>query len=257
MFDIRTSIYAPAADTARGDFWNTNPQVVASLHTLRLDSNGRHERMLAAEPWDLAIVDEAHHLNADEQAGPTLGFKLIQQLVGGGRIRSMVFFTGTPHRGKPFGFFSLLGLLQPDKFGPTMSHSEQLRRLPDAMIRNNKQNVTDLRGKPLFKEPLVQSRTYEYSPAEQQFYDMLTEFIVTGTRRLSRAWARAAIALRVPSGHMGPQHLATRRPRQRISLAAALRAGRRDRGCGRSHRRLRARLPHARRGEGHHLRAAP
>lgn len=180
MFDIRTSIYAPAADTSRGDFWNTNPQVVASLHTLRIDSNGRHQRMMEAEPWDLVLVDEAHHLNADEQAGPTLGFKFIQQLVGGGRIRSMVFFTGTPHRGKPFGFFSLLGLLQPAKFGPKLSHAEQLRRLPDVMIRNNKQNVTDLRGKALFKEPVVQSRTYEYTFAEQRFYDMLTEFIVTG-----------------------------------------------------------------------------
>ncbi len=180
MFDIRTSIYAPSADTARGDFWNTNPQVVASLHTVRLDSSGRHERMLQAEPWDLVVIDEAHHLNADEQAGPTLGFKLVQQLVGSGRIRSMVFFTGTPHRGKPFGFISLLGLLQPDKFGPKFSYREQLRMLPEIMIRNNKQNVTDLHGKALFKEPIVESRTYQYSSAEQQFYDMLTEFIVTG-----------------------------------------------------------------------------
>ena len=180
MFDIRTSIYASSADTARGDFWNTNPQVVASLHTIRLDSNDRHDRMLQAEPWDLAVIDEAHHLNADEQAGPTLGFKLVQQLVGNGRIRSMVFFTGTPHRGKPFGFFSLLGLLQPETFGPKFPYGDQLRMLPGIMIRNNKQNVTDLHGKALFKEPVVESRTYAYTPAEEQFYNMLTEFIVTG-----------------------------------------------------------------------------
>lgn len=180
MFDIRTSIYAPSADTARGDFWNTNPQVVVSLHTVRLDSNGRHKRMLEAEPWDLTIVDEAHHLNADEQAGPTLGFKLVQQLVGTGRIRSMVFFTGTPHRGKPFGFFSLLSLLRPDRFGPKLPCGDQLRLLPEIMIRNNKQNVTDLHGKALFKEPVVESRTYDYTQAEDQFYKTLTEFIVTG-----------------------------------------------------------------------------
>lgn len=180
MFDIRTSVYAAAADTERSDFWNTNPQVVASLHTLRLDSNSRHNRMLTADPWDLMIVDEAHHLNADEQAGPTLGFRLVQQLVGAGRARSMVFFTGTPHRGKPFGFFSLLGLLRPDQFGPKLPHAEQLRRLPGIMIRNNKQNVTDLHGATLFKEPVVQSRTYRYSAIEEQFYNMLTEFIVTG-----------------------------------------------------------------------------
>lgn len=180
MFDIRTSVYAASADTERGDFWNTNPQVVASLHTVRLDVNGRHKRMLQAEPWDLAIVDEAHHLNADEQAGPTLGFRLVQQLVSNRRIRSMVFFTGTPHRGKPFGFFSLLSLLRPDRFGPKLPYSDQLRLLPEIMIRNNKQNVTDLHGKALFRQPVVESRTYSYSPAEQRFYDMLTEFIITG-----------------------------------------------------------------------------
>ena len=48
------------------------------------------------------------------------------------------------------------------------------------MIRNNKQNVTDLRGAKLFKEPVVRNRTYSYSASEEQFYNMLTEFIVTG-----------------------------------------------------------------------------
>jgi superfamily II DNA or RNA helicase len=180
MFDIRTSIYAPSADTPRSDFWNTNPQVIASLQTLRLDSNGRHDRMIQADPWDLVLVDEAHHLNADEQAGPTLGFRMVQQLASNGRIRSMVFFTGTPHRGKPFGFFSLLGLLQPERFGPKLPYADQLRLLPQVMIRNNKQNVTDLQGKGLFQKPTVESRTYAYSPAEDRFYKMLTEFIVTG-----------------------------------------------------------------------------
>lgn len=180
MFDIRTSIYAPDADTPRSDFWNTNPQVVASLHTLRLDSRGRHERMLHAMPWDLVIVDEAHHLNADEQSGPTLGFRLVQRLASSNRIHSMVFFTGTPHRGKPFGFFSLLSLLQPEHFNPRKDNEGQLARLPQVMIRNNKQNVTDLHGKPLFKHPVIQSRTYDYSKAEEQFYNMLTQFIVQG-----------------------------------------------------------------------------
>jgi len=180
MFDIRTSVYVPAADTEHGDFWNTNPQVVVSLHTLRKDSSGRHDRLLESEPWDLVFVDEAHHLNADEDAGPTLGFKLVQRLSEARRVRSMVFFTGTPHRGKPFGFFALLSLLRPGDFGPKRPHAEQLRRLPSIMIRNNKQNVTDLLGRPLFKKTIVENRTFTYTPAEQNFYTMLTEFIVTG-----------------------------------------------------------------------------
>jgi len=81
MFDIRLSRYTTAADTARGDFWNTHHQVVASLPTLRADNKGRHERMLEAEPWDMMIVDEAHHLNADESGGATLGYSFVEELL--------------------------------------------------------------------------------------------------------------------------------------------------------------------------------
>jgi len=48
------------------------------------------------------------------------------------------------------------------------------------MIRNNKYNVTDLTGKRLFQEPNVSSETYEYSGAEQRFYNMLSNFIMMG-----------------------------------------------------------------------------
>ena len=48
------------------------------------------------------------------------------------------------------------------------------------MIRNNKQNVTDLKGRRLFHESIVKSETYGYSSAEAEFYEMLTDFISTG-----------------------------------------------------------------------------
>ena len=190
MFDLRTSVYAPDADGERTDFWNTNPRVVASLHTLRIENKGRQKRLIESEPWDVVLVDEAHHLNADEQAGPTLGFKLVQRLETANRVRSMIFFTGTPHRGKPFGFFSLLSLLRPDEFGPKKAMKEQLRNLPNVMIRNNKQNVTDLHGKQLFQPLVVEPRTYTYSAAEAKFYDMLTEFIVSGKAYASHLGGR-------------------------------------------------------------------
>lgn len=190
MFDLRTSIYLPDADGERADFWNTNPRVVASLHTLRIDNNGRQKRLIESDPWDVVLIDEAHHLNADEQAGPTLGFKLVQRLESANRVRSMIFFSGTPHRGKPFGFLSLLSLLRSDKFGPKKPMKEQLRSLPSIMIRNNKQNVTDLHGKQLFQPLIVEPRTYTYSSAESRFYDMLTEFIVSGKAYASRLGGR-------------------------------------------------------------------
>lgn len=180
MFDIRLTAYTPEADTPKADFWNTQNQVVASVHTLRLDRGDRHRRLVEADPWDMVVVDEAHHLNADEETGPTLGYKLVEKLQEAGRIGSMVFFTGTPHRGKNFGFLALLRLLRQDLFDPRKPIDEQMTHLSGVMIRNNKHEVTDLAGVRLFQEPLVQSETYGYCPEEDRFYRMLTEFIVTG-----------------------------------------------------------------------------
>ncbi|MEI8375850.1 MAG: SNF2-related protein [Planctomycetota bacterium] len=180
MFDIRLTRYTVEQDLPKEDFWDMYPQVVASLQTLRADHAGRHERMLEAAPWDLIIVDEAHHLNADEERGPTLGYRLVQTLVEREKVRSMVFFTGTPHRGKHFGFLSLLKLLRPGWFDPRLPLEEQLPRLRQVMIRNNKQSATDLLGNRLFHTPQNTPETYRYSEKESLFYEMLTEFIGTG-----------------------------------------------------------------------------
>ena len=180
MFDIRLARYTTEADSERSDFWNTHTQVVASLETLRLDRGGRHQRVFESPPWDLLIVDEAHHVNADEDSGPTLGYKLAQRLVEEKKVASIIFFTGTPHRGKNFGFLALLHLLRPDLFDPRESLAAQLPRLREAVIRNNKNSVTDMHGEKLFQAPTVASETYAYSPQETHFYEMLTEFILTG-----------------------------------------------------------------------------
>jgi superfamily II DNA or RNA helicase len=180
MFDIRLSAYAPAADTQRADYWNTHDKVVASAHTLRLDTNGRWDRLLESQPWDLVMVDEAHHLNVDEERGRTLAFQLVEELQTHGRINSLVFFTGTPHRGKDFGFLSLLKLLRPEDFDPRERLEDQVRKLRHVMIRNNKQRVTDMKGEQLFTPVLPRQETYAYSPQESGFYDQLTEFIASG-----------------------------------------------------------------------------
>jgi len=184
MFDIRLAQYVTQADTSKTDFWGTHNQVVASLETLRLDKEGRQkerqERIFESHQWDLLIVDEAHHINADEDSGPTLGYRFVKRLIEQYLVASVVFFTGTPHRGKNFGFLSILSLLRPDIFSPTEPLSKQLPGLKEVMIRNNKQGVTDLKGNRLFQPPLVSSETFSYSEPEKRFYQMLTEFIVTG-----------------------------------------------------------------------------
>lgn len=180
MFDIRLAKYTVDADGPRVDFWGTHNQVAVSLQTLRDDRDGRHKRLFEGDPWDLLIVDEAHHLNADEKGGATLGYQLVEKLTERNLVRSVVFFTGTPHRGKNYGFLALMKLLRPDLFDPEKPLQVQLARLRQAMIRNNKHNVTDLQGNRLFQQPVVRGATYRYSQAEADFYRMLTEFIVEG-----------------------------------------------------------------------------
>ena len=198
MFDIALMPYNSSMDTNRTDFWNTYDKVVASFHTLRLDNNNRHDRMLEGKKWDLVIVDEAHHLNAIEHQGETQGYKLIDKLQKNELIDSMLFFTGTPHRGKDYGFVSLLQLLRPDLFNAKKDISSQYDNIKKVMIRNNKENVTDLNGNKLFKKPKVRSVYYSYSSLEEEFYNMMTDFILSGSayaNTLKLTSARNAVML--------------------------------------------------------------
>ena len=181
MFDIRLTIYSPELDKPKSDYWNTlHPLVIASLPTLRKDVNGRYDRLLQAQDWDLLMVDEAHHLNSLENKGATLGYRLVQRLIDNDKFKSKIFFTGTPHRGKSYGFLALMKLVRPDLFDPEKPHKAQLPLLKNALIRNNKQSVTDMTEEKLFKPVTVYQETYSYSDEETFFYEQLTEFILTG-----------------------------------------------------------------------------
>lgn len=194
LFDIRLQRYAAEADTARGDFWATASMVVASFHTLRADQRGARGRLLDADPWDLVVVDEAHHLGIERKGGETLAYSLVSELEERKKIESLLFFTGTPHRGKDFGFFGLMRLVRPDLFDPEDDPEKQRVRLPRAMIRNNKEAATDLQGNRLFTPVSVRSREYGYSDAESRFYDTLSVFILDGRAYAATLDGRAQTA---------------------------------------------------------------
>ena len=180
MFDIRAATYHTDLDTDRTDFWGIHQIVVASLPTLRANRNGRHDRLFDAPVWDIVIIDEAHHLNADEETGKTLGFELVEKLNRAGKMTSCVLFTGTPHRGKNFGFWSLMSLLDVDLFGPKKNETAMFQALPRFLIRNAKQKATDMKGKRLFKPVVQHPETFSYSSAEEAFYELMSEFILAG-----------------------------------------------------------------------------
>ena len=194
MFDIRLQRYVSEADTPRGDFWATASMVVASFHTLRDDRRGARRRLLDADPWDLLIVDEAHHLSIDARTGATLAYSLVTEMEERKKTNSLLFFTGTPHRGKDFGFFGLMRLIRPDLFDPEWDKAKQLPQLPRAMIRNNRAAVTDLQGRRLFLPVSVYNREYDYGLDESQFYRTLSEFILDGRAYAATLDGRAQTA---------------------------------------------------------------
>lgn len=197
MFDIRLQTYDRAVDTPQLNFWDTANMVVASIHTLRREvAEGRAtgSRFLDADLWDAVVVDEAHHLNADDRMGETLSFQLLRTMEERRRIASLLLFTGTPHRGKDFGFLSLLSLLRPSEFDPNEPMEQQLAKLREVMIRNNKATVTDLRGNKLFTPVTVESREYRFSGEEETFYRTLSEFIIDGRAYASGLDGRAQTA---------------------------------------------------------------
>ena len=180
MFDIRCAIYHPELDTPKADFWGIHQIVVASLPTLRADNKGRHDRLLDAPAWDMVVVDEAHHLNVEEGANRTLGFNLVEKLQLAGKIESCVLFSGTPHRGKNYGFWSLMSLVDRDVFGPKKNEVSMLSALPRYLIRNAKQKATDMKGVRLFKPVQQFPETFSYTLPEEAFYRRMSEFIVAG-----------------------------------------------------------------------------
>ena len=142
---VATTNQAPARGDA-GSFWRENPGVVASLHTFKQPA---HLEIARAVPWDLVIVDEAHHLrNRDSQAW---------QAVNALPRQFLLLLTATPVQNSIEELYNLVTLLQPGQLPSPKEfrarfidpkrpraprEPEELRRLlSQVMIRNTRANA--------------------------------------------------------------------------------------------------------------------
>ena len=105
---------------------------IVSLDTLR--SKGTFARLreagLAGHGYDLVVFDEAHKLSADRDpidmtVRKTARYRMAEALAGtisddhqefqlGWAPQSLMLLTATPHMGKPYPYFALWRLLEPD-----------------------------------------------------------------------------------------------------------------------------------------------
>ncbi len=180
MFDLTFDVFTTEQENKKINYWKNHSRVIASFPTLAMDNKERREQIFESDPWDLVIVDEAHHMNATERQGKTLQYQFFEDLEEHGKIISTILFTGTPHRGFDYGFFSLMKLVNPEIFDPKGDYSVQFNELSKYFIRNNKQNTVDMDGNKLFKSIHQHPKSFSYTEKEALFYEELSEFIEEG-----------------------------------------------------------------------------
>jgi ERCC4-related helicase len=95
------------------DTWHQEPVVIASSHLVRR-ADRQKELLEVAEPWDLVILDEAHHARrrgagSASESGPNAMLRLMRGIKE--RTQGLVLLTATPMQVHPVEVFDLLSLL--------------------------------------------------------------------------------------------------------------------------------------------------
>ena len=164
-------------------FWRGS-FIIASIHTAKSSKNFSR---VAANFYDLVVVDEAHHLKNRN----TLNWKLVNQI----QKRFIFLLTATPVQNHLIELFNLITLLKPGQFRTERlfkqayiqrgdsrkpANKEQLRELlRDVMIRNTRSAI-DL------KLPRRFASTVRLEPdaVEQELYRGITDYARTRSESL-------------------------------------------------------------------------
>ncbi|MBM4342835.1 MAG: DEAD/DEAH box helicase family protein [Deltaproteobacteria bacterium] len=94
--------------------WHKEPFVIVSSHLLRM-ADRQPEVLDQAEPWDIVVLDEAHHARrkgagSTRDEGPNQMLRLMRALAP--KTPSLLLLTATPMQVHPVEIFDLLALLK-------------------------------------------------------------------------------------------------------------------------------------------------
>lgn len=147
---------------------------------------------LASVPWDLVIVDEAHHMAGYEDRA-TLAYELGRVLAR--QCTHLILATATPHKGDRTNFLKLLQLLDPAIHDPDIVRQVGERRGGALMLRRLKEEMVDFQGAPLFKRRVVQTRPHVIAdnPPEMALYSALTDYVTKTYHAAERLGGRERV----------------------------------------------------------------
>jgi SNF2 family DNA or RNA helicase len=166
-----------SSGTPPESFWRREGVLIASLALAR---TARHAPLVQAQPWDLVIVDEAHHVKNRR----TLAWKLVDGL----KSRFLLLLTATPVENDLEEVYNLVTLLRPgqlatpadfrrqyvDPKDPTSPRNrEKLRRLLSEVLIRNTRARCGLKLPPRY----VTTVAVEPLEGERALYTQVLEFL--------------------------------------------------------------------------------
>ena len=217
LFHLQFNIVTGEDAKERNPF--SGPQsdlVVVSVDSLRSARLFNCLRDPATTPYDLAVFDEAHKLSANRDPDgafrPTDRYRLAEAIAGVRELpdqwkmpwaaHHLLLLTATPHMGKEFPYYCLWRLLEPELLSTETAFARFPREFRNKrFIRRVKEEMVDLRGRPLFPPRLCDTISYDLTQgeiSEQALYDQTTAYIrhcYNQARLLNRQAARFAMTV--------------------------------------------------------------
>ena len=167
--------------------WHAQNIVIASSHLMRRRER-RREILEDAKPWDLVILDEAHHARRKNSAKgvdastPNQLLRLMRDLKD--KTKGLVLLTATPMQVHPIEVWDLLSLLG----------------LPEEWSADNFLSFFEFAAKPAPTNAQMAQLAYLFRAMERQF-GQVPDKLAMRMARNSRVTANAVLkALRDPSG---------------------------------------------------------
>lgn len=165
--------------------WSVHNHIITSMDYLRQENiykdfeaaaTKRQQEMGGAfSPWDLLVVDEAHHFAPKSPTDDTLRTKMMRRLTEWFEHR--LFLSATPHNGFTISFLGLLELLNPVRFiqKPNLSDTDQ-RHLDTIMVRRLKRDINEASTVERFADRSVHGVPVDLTDEEERLFKALRKY---------------------------------------------------------------------------------